>query len=462
MKSDTEPCGPFCYLHLESVKSKLQEAEQEENNKCESNHASSGNEASGEDSNDSHSQGHDQNNVLNHSNDYSYSNSKLVQSLKFSEDRHLSKKHSDNEDACESTRCFQSSAIHKCTNLSNNKSQVNDIEMEIKKMKSVNGLDLAETKWTESEISLLRVVWFPFHKNYCAISEAIKSKSCVEVYAYIQKNLAEFSKTEISIDPSSNRKKRKKHSLWYNRCRKLHSKKDKSSSNVDNYTPCDHPGLPCDSNCICVISDNFCEKYCNCSSDCVQKFPGCRCKSQCNTKHCPCFLAIRECDPDLCQACGADQFDTTNITCRNVSIQRGMRKHLLLAPSDVEGWGIFLKNSASKNELISEYCGEIITQDEADRRGKVYDKYNRSFLFNLNNDYVVDATRKGNKIRFANHSVNPNCYAKVMMVNGDHRIGIFARRNIEPGEELFFDYRYAITDQLKFVGIERDASFFQN
>ncbi|KXZ52662.1 hypothetical protein GPECTOR_9g707 [Gonium pectorale] len=116
----------------------------------------------------------------------------------------------------------------------------------------------------------------------------------------------------------------------------------------------------------------------------------------------------------------------------------------LAEPEDAgAGWGVFAAQHVGKNGFLGEYTGDLITQDEANRRGSVYDHMNNSYLFNLNKEWVVDAKFRGNKLRCANHSHEPVAAAKVLLVDGESRIAIFADKAVAPGMEITYDYRYS-------------------
>jgi SET domain-containing protein len=70
--------------------------------------------------------------------------------------------------------------------------------------------------------------------------------------------------------------------------------------------------------------------------------------------------------------------------CANVCIQREMPKRTLIGKSGIAGWGLFMGEKIKAGQFLGEYKGEIISNEESERRGLLYDKKGVSFLFTLN------------------------------------------------------------------------------
>ena len=112
--------------------------------------------------------------------------------------------------------------------------------------------------------------------------------------------------------------------------------------------------------------------------------------------------------------------------------------------SKIQGRGAFAARRIRAGTRIMEYTGELVSQDEANRRYDD-DSMNRhhTFLFSVDDDRVIDGAVGGNESRYINHSCAPNCQA----VNEDGRIFVEALRTIQPGEELAYDYAYVLAER---------------
>ncbi|KAF1995185.1 histone H3-K4 methyltransferase Set1 [Amniculicola lignicola CBS 123094] len=112
--------------------------------------------------------------------------------------------------------------------------------------------------------------------------------------------------------------------------------------------------------------------------------------------------------------------------------------------SAIHNWGLYAQESIAANDMIIEYVGEKVRQRVADLREAKYDMQGvgSSYLFRIDEDTVVDATKMGGIARFINHSCMPNCTAKIIRVDGTKRIVIYALRDISQDEELTYDYKF--------------------
>ncbi|ESO96362.1 hypothetical protein LOTGIDRAFT_143999 [Lottia gigantea] len=94
-------------------------------------------------------------------------------------------------------------------------------------------------------------------------------------------------------------------------------------------------------------------------------------------------------------------------------------------------------------DFILEYLGEVVSEQEFRRRmTEDYSKDCHHYCLSLDSGMVIDGYRMANIGRFVNHSCEPNCEMQKWTVNGLYRMVLFALRDIDPMEELTYDYNF--------------------
>ena len=126
--------------------------------------------------------------------------------------------------------------------------------------------------------------------------------------------------------------------------------------------------------------------------------------------------------------------------------RRSKRAHpelVEIRSSGIHGLGGFAKEFIPAGTRLIEYAGKRITPAQADALYPDSDDQHHTFLFAIDDEIVVDAGVSGNDARFINHSCDPNCDAVIE----DEKIWIETIRDVQPGEELAYDYAYELEER---------------
>ncbi|XP_033338541.2 histone-lysine N-methyltransferase SUV39H2 isoform X1 [Megalopta genalis] len=141
-----------------------------------------------------------------------------------------------------------------------------------------------------------------------------------------------------------------------------------------------------------------------------------------------------------------------DINCINRVVQRGTAMKLcIFRTANGRGWGVKSLQLIKKGSFVTQYVGEVISSEEAEKRGEEYDAAGRTYLFDLDYNetegqcpYTVDAAVYGNVSHFINHSCDPNLAVYAVWIDcldpNLPNLALFATRDIKTNEEITFDY----------------------
>ncbi|KAJ6633317.1 Histone-lysine N-methyltransferase SETD1 [Pseudolycoriella hygida] len=125
------------------------------------------------------------------------------------------------------------------------------------------------------------------------------------------------------------------------------------------------------------------------------------------------------------------------------------KKQLKFGKSSIHDWGLFAMEPIAADEMVIEYVGQMIRPVIADLRETKYEAIGigSSYLFRVDLETIIDATKCGNLARFINHSCNPNCYAKVITIESEKKIVIYSKQPIGVNEEITYDYKFPLEEE---------------
>ncbi|KAJ6734055.1 SET DOMAIN PROTEINS, partial [Salix purpurea] len=151
-------------------------------------------------------------------------------------------------------------------------------------------------------------------------------------------------------------------------------------------------------------------------------------------RDCHCGMLLSSCSSGC--KCGS--------SCNNKPFQHRPLKKMKLVQTEKCGSGIVADEDIKQGEFVIEYVGEVIDDNTCEERlWKMKHRGETNFyLCEINRNMVIDATYKGNKSRYINHSCCPNTEMQKWIIDGETRIGIFATRDIKKGEHLTYDYQF--------------------